>query len=127
MFVYRDVMNFGADGISLPKRRIMDHMLALINQVFELNQKLEQERIAHKFERNFNRFYHIFEEEGYLCQNPTGERYTDARTDCTANIAGAEGKDMIIAQVIKPIVYRKQDGNPSLVQKGIVIVEQKKK
>jgi hypothetical protein len=103
----------------------MEQTLALINQIFELNQKLTQERIVHKFERNFNRLYHIFEEEGYICKDPTGERYTDARTDCTANIAGPEGKEMVITQVIKPIVYQKMNGAPSLVQKGIVIVEKK--
>ncbi|KAA5534487.1 hypothetical protein F0919_07650 [Taibaiella lutea] len=103
----------------------MQHTLAIINQVFEIKQKLEQDNLAGKFERNFNRLFSAFEEEGYTCNNPLGERYTDSRSDCTANIVGRESKNMMITQVIKPIIYQKENGALTLIQKGIVIVESK--
>lgn len=100
-------------------------MVQIINQLSEIKQKLVQERIEDKFERNLSRLFSIFEEQGYLCNNPLGERYNDTRTDCTANVVGAEGRNMIITQVIKPVIYFKKDGAATLVQKGIVIVENK--
>jgi len=103
----------------------MQQALAIINQVFEIKQKLEQEQITEKFDRNLNRLFSIMEEEGYLCNNPMGERYTDSRSDCTANIVGKEGRNMVITQVIKPIIYQKKEEALTLVQKGIVIVESK--
>lgn len=104
----------------------MDAMIAVMNQVFEIGQKLEQDKLSSRFERNLNKLTHIFEEEGYICNNPLGEKYTDARTDCTVSIAGEEGRDMVITQVIKPVIYQRKEGALSLVQKGIVIVERKK-
>jgi hypothetical protein len=103
----------------------MQQSLAIINQVFEIKQKLEQEQMTDKFDRNLNRLFSILEEEGYICNNPWGERYTDSRSDCTANIVGKESRNMVITQVIKPIIYKKTEGTLTLVQKGIVIVESK--
>lgn len=101
----------------------MEQIIQIINQVSEINQKLIQENVLPKFERNLNRLFSIFEEEGYICTMPLGEKYNDARTDCTANVVGKEGKNMIITQVIKPIIYKKANGTITLLQKGIVMVE----
>lgn len=101
----------------------MKQIVQVINQVVEINQKLIQEQIVGKFERNLNRLFSIFEEEGYICTIPLGEKYNDARTDCTANVVGKEGNNMMITQVIKPIIYQKSNGTITLLQKGIVMVE----
>ncbi|MNE18164.1 hypothetical protein D3C80_1111820 [compost metagenome] len=101
----------------------MQQDIQLINQVFEIGQKIEQEQLAAKFERNFNKIYTLFEEEGLHCINPLGEKYTESRTDCEASIVGEGGRNMKITKVIKPIVYRQQQGQMVLIQKGIVIVE----
>lgn len=103
----------------------MEQIMQVLNQLSEINQKLIQENIVQKFERNLNRLFSIFEEQGYLCTNPLGETYHDTRTDCTANVVGKEGRNMVITQVIKPIIYQKKDKEVTLVQKGIVIVENK--
>jgi len=95
----------------------------VINQVFELQAKIKDNGIASQFERNFSRLLNLFEEEGYLIQNPTGETYTEARTDCEASISGRLGSKMKIIRTIKPIIYQQQDGIPHLLQKGVVIVE----
>lgn len=101
----------------------MQQDIQLINQVFEISQKIEQEQLAAKFERNFNKIYNLFEEEGLHCINPIGEKYTESRTDCEASIVGAGGSKMKVTKVIKPILYRQEQGQMVLVQKGIVIVE----
>ena len=63
----------------------------IINQVFELQAKIKDCGLATQFERSFSRLLNLFEEEGYLVQDPTGETYTDARTDCESSISGRLG------------------------------------
>ncbi len=101
----------------------MNHFVQIINQLAEIEHKLKQENREVKFERNFNRISSILEEEGYKYSYPLGEKYTETRTDCEANIVGKEAKNMIITQVIKPIIYKKEPEGWILIQKGIVLVE----
>jgi hypothetical protein len=89
----------------------------------EIRQKIAQENMEKKFERNFNRIFSLFEEEGFICQYPLGEKYNETRTDCEATIIGKESKNMIVSQVIKPVVYKQSAEGLTLVQKGIVLVE----
>lgn len=103
----------------------MKNYLQLINQIAEIQQKIKQENLESKFDRNFNRIFSIIEEEGYICRYPLGEKYDETRTDCDATITGNMGKEMIISQVIKPVIYKKTDEGATLVQKAIVIVEKK--
>ena len=95
----------------------------LINQIFEIENKVKQENLDDKFERNFNRIKQTFEDEGYTYHNPIGEKYTETRTDCEASISGNLGNNLQIVQVIKPIIHRHENGATTIVQKGIVIVE----
>lgn len=100
-------------------------VLQMINQLSEVEQKIKQNNQEEQFQRNFNRIFHILEEAGYVYQYPLGQKYSDSRTDCEANIVGNPGKNMIITKVIKPIVYEKTGSGMSLLQKGVVIVENK--
>lgn len=101
----------------------MPNPIFLINQVFELKSKIKECGLANQFERNFSRLLTLFEEEGYLVQDPTGEAYTEARTDCESSISGRLGTSMTIARTIKPIIYQRKDNVAQLLQKGVVIVE----
>lgn len=85
--------------------------------------KLKEAGSAQGFERNFNRLYNIFEEDGYLIQDPTGDTYTETRTDCEVSITGRLSSKMKITRTIKPIIYRREGGNLQLLQKGVVIAE----
>ncbi|MEN9523350.1 MAG: hypothetical protein RL065_1727 [Bacteroidota bacterium] len=96
---------------------------AIINQLFEIETKLKLENLDGKFERNFNRIKQTIEAEGYTYHNPVGEKYAETRTDCEASISGGLGSNLKITQVIKPIIHKHENGNSTIVQKGIVIVE----
>ena len=100
--------------------------IQLINQITEVENKITQDNLMHRFERNFNRIHALLEEEGFIYKYHVGEKYRASSADCEANIVGNESADMIITQVIKPIIYKKETGKVSLVQKGIVIVEARK-
>ena len=97
--------------------------LQVLNQIFELQQKINNGPDAASFERNFSRLFDIFEEDGFVIQNPINEMYNESRTDYEASIIGEAGKKMKISRVLKPIIYQKSDQQLQLVQKAIVMVE----
>lgn len=101
----------------------MNNTLQVINQLFEIQGKINDLKESAAFERNFNRLFSIFEDEGYLIQNPLNEIYTESRTDCEASIVGQSSSKMKIVKVLKPVVYQKIQGNIQLIQKAVVLVE----
>jgi hypothetical protein len=101
----------------------MINPLHIINQLFEMQAKIKEAGSASHFERNFSRLFNLFEEEGFIIQDPTGEFYTDTRTDCEASISGRIGSTMKITRTIKPVIYQRKENNLQLVQKGVVIAE----
>jgi hypothetical protein len=95
----------------------------IINQLFEIQMKIKEGGASDNFERNFNRLFSLFEEEGYIIQDPTGETYAETRTDCEASISGRLGSRMRISRTIKPIIYLRAEGTVQLLQKAVVIAE----
>lgn len=103
----------------------MFNPLHIINQLFEMQCKANELQVSRQFERNFNRLFSVFEEEGYIIQDPTGEVYTDSRTDCEASISGQMSSKMKIIRTLKPVIYQKKGNEVQLLQKAIVIAENK--
>lgn len=101
----------------------MNNNTKLLNQLFELKNKIDQENLGEKFDRNFQRLFALLEEEGLFFKDPIGELYSDSRTDVEASIVGKEVTKMRITKVIKPIIYQKDGTSAVLLQKGVVIVE----
>jgi hypothetical protein len=92
--------------------------LRIINQVFDIERKSAQNAAIL---RHIERIRSTFEEMGYQIYNPSGEPYNETRTDCEASIAGSKVDNLVVAEVIKPIVRRQG----VIIQKGVVIVESK--
>lgn len=97
----------------------------LINQLFDLKNKLKKAEALEPVERNINRMFNTFEQMGLEIHDPIGEKYNDSRTDCEAQIIGREAKEMIISSVIKPVIFQKENGAMTIIQKAIVTVEKK--
>ena len=97
--------------------------IQIINQFFEIEQKINHQNQSSLFERNFNKLKVLFEEEGYIIQNPVNESYNDSRTDCEASIVGKVTSKMKISKTLKPVIYKKSDNNILLIQKAVVFVE----
>jgi len=97
-------------------------LINIINQLFEIQKKVEKEGYS-KIDRNLSRLSEELENLGFSIINPIGENYDDRRADYTANIIGEKSKGFVISEVIKPIVYKKEEGSIVLAQKGIVIAE----
>ena len=101
----------------------MINPLLVINQLFELQNRLKENGSVQPVERNFTRLFTLFEEDGFIIQDPTGEAYVETRTDCEASISGRMGSKMKITRTIKPVIYQQKDGALQLLQKAVVIAE----
>jgi hypothetical protein len=104
-------------------------LLDLLNQVFEIEKKLERIEESNSISRNVNKLKELFETElypqsgGFTYYNPIGEEYSETRTDCDASIAGESTENLVIIEVIKPIIRLKQGGFNQIVQKAVVVVQ----
>jgi hypothetical protein len=97
------------------------HIIRILNQFFELEKKVEKLPEAGSLYRNLKRIKSGFEEMGFHTHIPLGENYTETRTDCVATIAGELSPNLIIIEVIKPIIYQDQAGIKQIIQQGVVI------
>jgi hypothetical protein len=95
---------------------ITPHLLRIINQFFDIEKKSAQNSTIL---RPIERIKNSFDEIGYHIHNPMGEKYSETRTDCEASIVGSKLDNLVVVDVIKPIVH--QGG--LIIQKGVVIVE----
>ncbi len=114
-----------------PSIKILKPYLFLLNQIFELEQKVLKLIEQNSIQRNIEKMKNYFETEalqngqGLSYHNPIGEVYDITRTDCEATISGASHENLEIIEVLKPIIYIKYGNTSMIVQKAIVIVQSK--
>lgn len=106
--------------------------LFMLNQIFELEQKVSKLNEQNSIQRNIDKMKSYFETEaladgqGLLYHNPLGEKYDVTRADCEATISGASHENLEIIEVLKPIIYITYGNSKMIAQKAIVIVQSKK-
>ena len=107
----------------------------LIDQIFEVERKIEAIQEVNSVIRNIIKMKDIFENifssvyeinAGLTYYNPIGEPYSDTRTDLEASIAGDSSENLFVTEVIKPIIRYRSGGTNLIARKGIVVVESKK-
>jgi hypothetical protein len=102
--------------------------IEILDQVFEIEKKLESISESNSIGRNVNRIKEMFEylmtDSGLIYQNPLGEPYNETRTDLEASIAGNSVDNLVVIEVIKPIIRRRtSNGETTIVRKGVVVVK----
>ena len=113
--------------------KIPKHYLFMLNQLFEIEQKVAKIHEVNSVQRNIDRFKGFFETEalsenqGLIYHSPLGESFDETRTDCEATISGTGYENLKIIEVIKPIIYLKMGNTQMIAQKGIVIVQSEDK
>lgn len=114
--------------------------LFVLNQIFEIENKLLKIADHNSIIRNTERLKSYFETEvfsegieyqgfsiiGLFLHNPIGETFNETRLDCEATIAGDSHENLKIIDVIRPIIFAKTGNSQIVVQKGIVIVQSTK-
>jgi len=111
--------------------------LDFMNQIFEIEKKVNNITEENSISRNINKIKGLLEDEffkgsstlGLSYHNPLGEDYSDTRTDCEATIAGEGTENLEIIEVIKPIIYYSYTDYDKvmkvIVQPAVVIVKSK--
>jgi len=122
--------------IQIPKS-----ILVVLNQIYELEEKLKKQGAPTNLTRNINKIKDALADEGLpisdasgghtsiglAYEDPMGQPFKETRTDLEATIAGSGTEKLVVVEVIKPIIRAiRRDGAgefSSVVQKGVVIVE----
>lgn len=102
--------------------RAMSLVLSVLNDVFLLEKRIGQIAEAKKLYRYTERIREHFAQFGYTIENPMGEKYSETRTDCDASIAGVSTENLVIRDVLKPVVRLRTGDTSVLVQRAVVIV-----
>jgi hypothetical protein len=126
-------------GTAIPKS-----FLIVMNQIYQIEQKLIRLHEASDLRRNIDRMKSAFAEDGLpiidgngspcsiglTYEDPMGQAFKETRTDLEATIAGSSTENLVVVEVIKPIIRAtlkgSEAGSSKIVQKGIVIVESRK-
>ena len=124
--------------------QIPKSIITAINQLYELEQKLKRHGDPGNLSRNIAKMKDAFAEDGLpmggpngACtrigleyEDPMGQTFKETRTDLNATISGAGAENLMVVEVIKPIIRAVQRGDAvgfvRVVQKGVVIVESQK-
>ena len=105
-------------------------LLTALNQLYEIEQKLKRVGDTANVQRNLAKMKDAFGECGLVYEDPMNEPFNETRTDLEATISGSGTENLVVVEVIKPIIRAiLSDGDRNLsriVQRGIVIVESRK-
>ena len=114
--------------------KIKSEYVNLLDQIFEIERKLEKIKEPNNINRHINKMKNIFEnilstpsksDVGLFYHNPIDEDYNETRTDLDASIAGESTKNLVVTEVIKPIIRFKDNTHTRITRKGVVVVESK--
>lgn len=100
-----------------------EELLVILNQFFQIETKILKLNEPNSIQRNIDRIKEELKKYGCTIENPIGEKYDETRTDCEANIAGESTDNLVITEVIKPIIRLNQNGITQIIQRAIVIVQ----
>jgi len=107
-----------SNSIELPKA-----LLTVLNQLYELEQKLKRQGDPSTTQRNIMKMKDAFEEMGLYYEDPMSQTFNETRSDLEANISGPKTDNLVVVEVIKPIIRHGSRAYSRVVQKGIVVVE----
>ena len=103
--------------------QIPKYLLLLINNIFEIQKKIDSSDDNLNIGRNLMKISEALEEPGFTFENPLGQKFNQTRTDLEATISGEGTENLVVVDVLKPIIRMGNSNNSVVIQKGIVIVE----
>lgn len=97
-------------------------LFRLLNQIFELERKAARLADGENVLRQVRRMKELFEEDFHLTyEDPTGQPFSETRTDVEARLAGDSAENLVIVETLKPVIRFSHGPTSSIVQKGIVV------
>ncbi len=114
--------------------RIPRQYSELIDQIFEIERKIDKLEEPNSIGRNVNKMKDVFEnilanasesDVGFSYHNPIGEPFNETRLDLEASISGDSTENLFVIEVIKPIIRYRKGGSTLIARKGVVVVGSK--
>ena len=97
-----------------------------LNHLYEIERKLALHGDPASIQRNVERIKDSFASERLFYEDPMGSAFNETRTDLEASISGDSAEDLVVVDVIKPIIRAGSAAFSRVVQKGIVVVKSRK-
>ena len=103
-------------------------LMTVMNNLYEIERKLSAHGDLGNAARNVERIKEAIAVEGLFLfyEDPLGQPFKETRTDLEASISGTTTENLVVAEVIKPIIRCGRRELSRVVQKGIVVVEGRK-
>ena len=102
-------------------------ILNTLNNIYEIEKKLALHGDAGNATRNVDKIKGTFAEMGVFYEDPMGQEFKETRTDLDATISGSDTENLVVVEVIKPIIRAGEAAFSKVVQKGIVVVESRER
>ncbi|MCS0585338.1 hypothetical protein NX784_27540 [Massilia pinisoli] len=101
------------------------YLLQTLNQVYDMERKLSLHGDSANLLRNVERIKDAFasQEPPLFYEDPMGQPFSETRTDLEASISGVGADDLVVTEVIKPIIRAGKQEYSVVVQRGIVVVK----
>lgn len=110
----------------MPRVEAPKWALQLLNSVYEIEQKLILHGDQGNAKRNVDKIKDTLITEGLFYEDPLGQTFKETRTDLEASISGESTENLVVIEVIKPIIRYGKPELSQVVQKGIVVVQSNK-
>ncbi len=75
--------------------------------------------------RYIERIKDTIREHGWFFEDPHGQDFSETRSDLEVSIAGDSVDDLVVVDVIKPIIRRGDAMESKVVKRGVVVVERR--
>ena len=99
--------------------------LVVLNSLYEIGRKLEVHGDPGHAKRNVDRIKEEFQQQSWIIEDPLGQPFKETRTDLEATIVGESTENLVVTEVIKPVIRLVNGPVSRVVQKGIVVVQNK--
>lgn len=99
--------------------------LVVLNNLYDIERKLALHGDPAHAIRNVERIKEVFQQQGLFVEDPLGLTFRETRTDLEASIIGESTENLVVIEVMKPIIRLTSGPVSRVVQKGIVIVQSK--
>lgn len=102
-------------------------LIMLANQVFDLERKVGRLEPADPFRRIVMKMKESLAIASIEYADPAGEPFDETRADCEGHIAGVSVENLVIVEVIKPIVRFRNGDHVRQLQRAVVVVQSRKR
>lgn len=113
------------DMVHLPTFEVPKWAFTLLNNLYEVERKLATSGDPGNATRNVLKMKDALAEQGLFYEDPMGEVFKETRTDLEATITGTGTENLVVVEVIKPVIRFGEAAFSRVVQRGIVLVESK--